>query len=144
MPFYASILVKDFEKAKQYYDQMQDTEGLATLIAYVYYKLGRIAEAEKICIEELLKLQSSVDEDRSSYEYALASIYAIQGDHEKALEHLTEFAEIESDEFILIDPLFESLRDDPEFLAIVKKVQKEKAELRDQIKEMEERGELDL
>jgi tetratricopeptide (TPR) repeat protein len=123
---------------------MQDTEGLATLIAYVYYKLGRIAEAEKICIEELLKLQSSVDEDRSSYEYALASIYAIQGDHEKALEHLTEFAEIESDEFILIDPLFESLRDDPEFLAIVKKVQKEKAELRDQIKEMEERGELDL
>jgi len=44
----------------------------------------------------------------------------------------------------LIDPLFESLRDDPEFQAIIKQAQEEKAALRAQVREMEERGELDL
>jgi len=47
-------------------------------------------------------------------------------------------------DFILIDPFFESLRDDPEFEAIVKQAQEEKAALRVQIREMEERGELNL
>jgi len=47
-------------------------------------------------------------------------------------------------DFILIDPFFESLRDDPEFQAIVKQAQEEKAALRAQVREMEERGELDL
>ena len=44
----------------------------------------------------------------------------------------------------MIDPFFESLRDDPEFKAIVKRVQEEKAAIRAQIREMEERGEIDL
>ena len=47
-------------------------------------------------------------------------------------------------DFILIDPFFESLRDDPEFKAIVKKALDEKADLRAQIREMEKRGDLDL
>lgn len=37
-------------------------------------------------------------------------------------------------------PLFENLRDDPEFKAIVKRAQDEKAALRAQVREMEERG----
>ena len=40
--------------------------------------------------------------------------------------------------------LFESLRDDPEFKAIVEQALEEKAALRAQVREMEERGELDL
>ena len=47
-------------------------------------------------------------------------------------------------DFILIDPFFEGLWDDPEFQAIVKQAQEEKAALRAQVREMEERGELDL
>ena len=47
-------------------------------------------------------------------------------------------------DFILIDPFFESLRDDPEFKGTVKQAQEEKAAIRAQVREMEERGELDL
>ena len=47
-------------------------------------------------------------------------------------------------DYVLIDPFFESLRDDPEFKAIVKQAQEEKAALRAQVREMEERGELTL
>jgi len=47
-------------------------------------------------------------------------------------------------DFILNDPFFESLRDDPECKAIVKHAQEEKAELREQVRQMEERGELTL
>jgi len=39
---------------------------------------------------------------------------------------------------------FENLRDDPEFKAMVKQAQEEKAALRAQVRGMEERGELDL
>ena len=47
-------------------------------------------------------------------------------------------------DFILIDPFFESLREYPEFLAIVKQAQEEKAALRAQVREMEQRVELNL
>jgi len=41
-------------------------------------------------------------------------------------------------------PFFESFKDDPEFQAIVKRAQEEKAAIRAQVREMEERGNLDL
>ena len=41
-------------------------------------------------------------------------------------------------------PPFKKLKDDPEFKAIIKRVQDEKVALRVQIKAMEERAELDL
>jgi hypothetical protein len=43
-----------------------------------------------------------------------------------------------------LDPFFENFRDDPEFKAIVKQAQEEKAIQRAQIQEMEARGELTL
>lgn len=78
----------------------------------------------------------------------LAQIYAFQGDRDEALKYLSEYAKQGFrggwQDYIMIDPFFESLRDDPEFKAIVKKAQDEKAALREQVREMEERGELDL
>jgi len=47
-------------------------------------------------------------------------------------------------DFTLNCPFFENLWDDPEFKAIVKRAQDEKAAIRAQIREMEERGEIDL
>jgi len=38
---------------------------------------------------------------------------------------------------MMIDPLFENMRDDPEFLAIYHRVQKEKALIREQVSEVE-------
>ena len=132
---------------------------LNTSIGYVYYQLGKTEEAEEIFSDEIPKLQYGLDEDHRDNYYDLARIYAFQGDREKALKNLTEYAKgfnIGTDfllidsyfmgwhDFILIDPFFERLRDDPEFQAIVKRAQEEKAALRAQVREMEERGELDL
>jgi len=84
---------------------------------------------------------------RNAY-ISLSRIYAFQGDRDEALKHLAEYAKLGfrggHHDFILIDPFFESLRDDPEFQAIVKQAQEEKAAIRAQVREMEERGELDL
>ena len=78
----------------------------------------------------------------------LSGIYAFQGDKIEALRYLAEYAEkgftLGMHDFILIDPFFESIRDDPKFKAIVKQAQDEKAALRAQVREMEERGELTL
>ena len=50
--------------------------------------------------------------------------YAFQGNKKQALPYLAEYAKKGfrdgNHDFILIDPFFESLRDDPEFKAIVK------------------------
>ena len=74
------------------------------------------------------------------------------GDKNKALNYLKRFSKNRGfgglvrgwHDFILIDPFFESLRDDPEFKAIVKQAQEEKAALRAQVRDMEARGQLDL
>ena len=138
-------MLEDFEQAERYYDQMQDT---SYDIGYVYYQLGKTEEAEKIFSEEIQKLQSNLDEENGLNYLELASIYAFQGDRDKALANLAEYAKqgftFGYQDFILIDPFFESLRDDPEFKSIVKQAQQEKAALRNQVREMEERGELTL
>jgi hypothetical protein len=90
-----------------------------------------------------------LDDDLRSYQYyELAAIYAFQGDRKKGLKYLAEFAKRGFYngwyDFILINPFFENLWDDPDFQAIVKQAQEEKAALRAQVREMEERGELDL
>ena len=87
--------------------------------------------------------------DRSIGGYLhLSRIYAFNGNRVEALKYLAEYANLGFrfgwHDFLLIDPFFESLWDDPEFKSIMKQAQDEKAALRAQVREMEERGELDL
>jgi hypothetical protein len=49
-----------------------------------------------------------------------------------------------SHDYMMIGPLFESLKNDPEFIKIYQRAQKEKAEIRAKIREAEQRGEIDL
>ena len=93
--FEVSLLLDEFERAEQYYYQWKKAgtgfgpleRSLDYQIGYVYYQLGRTEEAEKTFTEQIQKLQSSLDEDRRGTYYNLASIYAFQGDREKALKH---------------------------------------------------------
>jgi tetratricopeptide (TPR) repeat protein len=114
---------------------------------YVYYKLGRLEEADKAFTEEIKKLELEVDRNYKSHLH-LSRIFASQGNRVEALKHLSEYAKIGFadgwHDFILIDPFFESLRDDPEFQSIVKQEQEEKAALRAQVREMKVQGELTL
>jgi hypothetical protein len=63
---------------------------------------------------------------------------------------MTYFKMAEKDGFadiafpLRVFPGFDNLRNDPEFKAIVKRIEDEKASLRAQVKEMELRGEISL
>jgi tetratricopeptide (TPR) repeat protein len=152
--FRASLLLGEFEKAEQYFYQWKnatDDPGVEVFmnheIGYVYYQLGKTKEAEKIFKEQIQKQHSILDKGRNP-NYILARIYAFQGDRKEALKYLAEVASYGFTngwhDFILLDPILKSLRDDPDFKAIVKQAQEKKATLRMQVREMEERGELDL
>jgi len=151
-----SSLLKEFEQAESYYYQWEKAKPvfdrfqgvLEYEIGYVNYQLGKKEEAEKFFNKQIEKLQSNLDqEDRLEY-LLLSRIYALQGKRKEALEHLAEYARGGFNwgwhDFILIDPFFENLWDDPEFQAIVKPAQDKKATLREQIKEMEQQEELNL
>jgi TolB-like protein/class 3 adenylate cyclase/Tfp pilus assembly protein PilF len=162
--FGLSWLMGEYEKAEQYFLEWKETtrssrryESENYEIGYVYFQLGRKEEATQIfkkALQDLqARLEAAVDVSRRPYgprstHFHLSRIYAFQGERKKALVHLSEYANLGFREgwhdFILIDPFFESLREDPEFKEIVKQAQEEKAALRAQVKEMEERGELTL
>ena len=155
-------MLGEYQNAEQYYLEWRKVEENLDLdlerlrdheIGYVYYQLGRTEEAEKIFAEQIKRMESELDNDNiTTTEIYLARIYAFTGERDKALDYLKRFSENKGfkaevpgwDDFILVDPFFESLRDDPEFNAIVKQAQEAKAALRAQVRGMEERGELTL
>ncbi len=158
----ASLLLGEFEQAEQYYNQWQSTGSNSFArsynyqIGYVYQKLGKTVEAEKIFDEKIQQLEAELaNEQRNVYGVLpyyelidLSRIHAFQGNKKQALKYLAEYAKrgfmYGWHDFILIDPFFESLRNDPEFKSIVQQAQDKKAVLRVQVSEMEERGELTL
>ena len=109
---------------------------------------GRKEEAGIIFKEQIKRLESELDKEDGNTYLNLARIFAFRGEKTEALVYLEKYAKkgfaIGQHDFIVIDPFFESLRDHPEFKAIVKQAQEEKAALREQVRQMEERGELTL
>jgi len=147
--FQISWLLGDFEKAEQYWDQWQNPGRIIIYeIGYVYDQLGRKEDAGETFTTNIRRLESRLGRGHPITYLRLSRIHAFQGDKKQALKYLAEYAKRGFThgwhDFILIDPFFESLRDDPEFKAIVKQAQEEKAVLRAQVREMEERGELTL
>ena len=106
----------------------------------------RTDEAEKVFEEQIANLEKTLESDVRPNYLAIAQIYAFTGNKDKALKNLLKSVEqgLGFVDFILIDPFFESLREDSEFKSIVQQAQEEKAALRAQVREMEERGELTL
>jgi len=148
------VNLKEFEKAERYYDQLIDSGGHinqfdSSTLAYMYRGLGQNEKAmnilNKVCnsFENILKSYSG---DMRMYAiYNLPHIYACMDEKEKTLNALRERREKAG--FIEVtenNPLFENLWDNPEFKEIIKTVKEEKAEIRAQIKELEERGEINL
>lgn len=114
-----------------------------------FWRLGHLTEARALLEELLVSSRKSKNSLKSMQEfYALAGVYATMGEIDKAKqlirENHSEVFAFGNHDFILIDPLFDKLRNDPEFLAIVRQTQEEKAALRAEVDEMEERGEISL
>jgi len=124
-----------FQYVKRYLTLFASNDDLSInvmhRIGYVYLKMGYIKEAkyyfdlqEKKCIEAI----NSERYYSNFLLYDLAGVYAIQGEKEKAYIWLNRFNKMDKIPFwfvqlIKIDPLFNSIRDEPEFQEIVADMQ---------------------
>jgi tetratricopeptide (TPR) repeat protein len=162
--FYTHLALKEFDQAEQQINQLSEVGGTfnlgdrfwypyyigdSILLAYMYKELGKEHEALPILNNSRKYLESQLAENQTWFTYLFLSyIHAILDEKADALKYLSEAGELGFQEgfhdFIEIHPIFENLRDDPEFVAIVKRAQDEKTAVRDQIRKMEERGEIDL
>ena len=116
----------------------------------MYKQIGREEEAILIldsCRTEFEDLMKNRGESWYTL-YNLSFIYAHQNEKEKALRYLSKAIDIGMltgwQDLLETILAYENLWDDPEFKAIVKRALDEKAALKAQLREMEERGELDL
>ena len=116
--------------------------------AYVCHKLGMQEESRDILEATLIESEKALEKGYFWSNLDLARIYAFRNNKEKSLKYLREYENIlfmrGEHDYILIDPLFENLRNDPDFLEIVHRVQAEKAELRAQLDALEAEGLLDM
>jgi len=76
----------------------------------------------------------------------IAASYSMLGEKEKALQYLSQLEKFGLFEYpiTLKFPGFDNLRNDPEFKAIVKRIEDQRAAVRKKVKEMERTGELHL
>ena len=147
--FVLSVHSKNWDEAKRYYSRWaenseSDLSWTNLYWAFVLKKTGNIEEADSLARMELLSNEQLAGKNSGYSIYNLSRIHAFLNQKEKALQYLREFERLEKAfkeyDYILIDSLFENLIDDPEFLEIVNRAQKEKDELSDQIKQLEQEG----
>ena len=111
---------------------------------------GDMEEATRILKKRIYELET----DSSFYtlwydnDYFIAECYALLGDEENAIKWLGQAADRGfwngNHDYMLIDPAFNAIRDDPRFQAIYEKAQKEKAQIREEVLKMIDSGELEL
>ena len=152
----AYLFKKDFKNALKYYEKeeekMKKTGEIRISqihrVGYLMWNIGKRDEARKHFDHQISTLKEALRLGRESqgYYYDLAATHAFLGQEVTALQYLREYektgfnAGVEY--FIMVDPLFESLRSNKEFRKIVDGAQAEKAKIRDLIKELEMKGEL--
>ncbi|MFC2123321.1 adenylate/guanylate cyclase domain-containing protein [Bacteroidota bacterium] len=152
--FYFHSLDKDFNQAEQFYERFINAGGTpiwvdSIWLAYVYKEQNRDQEASAILREVRNSIESQISQNRYFTRIAwLSVIYAMLDQKEESLKYLSEAADFNRwlswFEYITKYPVYEKLWDDPEFKAIVKRSKDKLSAIRAQVREMEERGELDL
>ncbi|MFN8254477.1 MAG: hypothetical protein U0W24_02230 [Bacteroidales bacterium] len=124
-------------------------------IAYAYLKNGYQKEAtywfdkeKKFCLESIEKNKLTIGKSMAEY-YDLAGVYAMEGNKEKSIKYLNMIVNqlkifpLGWVSLIKHDPLFDSMRDEPEFQQIVKVMEsKYNAEHERVRKWLEEQGKL--
>ena len=102
-------------------------------VGYVFWQNGYKKEAEYYFNKQLEYCNESIELGReysrnlSSF-YDLAGIYAFRGERDKAIENLRKFNQRKWMSFFIFrfikqDPLFDTIRNDPEFLEIVRDIE---------------------
>lgn len=107
--------------------------------AIALWKAGKKPELA----QQLFDSSFAREKENHPISYDLAGMYAYKGDKENAYRILREVGwEWGMPYLIKIDPLFDNLRNDKEFKALLQKALDEKTKLREKIQKMEDAGEL--
>lgn len=121
----------------------------STKMVLVYKKLGY--DNEGVAMIKSIKDSYENILDLKKYwipNYALASIHSVMGNKDEALQYLSNAVDAGIDfgnlNFLEIDPTFQELWNDPQYKAILKRAQEEKAYIRAHFKLLEEKGEFEL
>jgi len=155
---YAYVNLKEYSRAERLYKKAinsgyKQTEDDEINFACIYNETGRKKEALTVLKksiesdESALATKSYIESGSKIRKYRLATAYAMIGNNKRALEYLSELEKsglVEYPFSLTTFPGFDTLRSDPEFKALLKRIEDEKVSLRAQIKEMELRGEINL
>jgi tetratricopeptide (TPR) repeat protein len=99
--------------------------------AFVLRKLGREKEAIRQINEAKIFIEKFYLENS---EYDLAKVYSFLGEKKKALDYLSKWKPTAGlYYYVEIDPLFENIRNEPEFKRQVKRIQAEFDEMKKQV-----------
>lgn len=158
---YCNMFLGHYREALKYYKtyvERLEASGSGDLqnmhrVGYVYWQNGYKKEADYYFNMQLEYCNESIELGREysrnlSAFYDLAGIYAFRGERDKAIENLSKFNQRKWMDFFMSrlikqDPLFDSIRNDPEFLEIVRDIEgKYQAEHERVRKWLEEQGKL--
>ena len=123
----------------------------ACYTAYLYKKTGRESEAKSILYQYINMHEGRIRNKRafwmSTTILRLAASYAILGDRNKTIEYLSKLEDagyVEHPLSIRTFPGFDDLRDDPDFIAILDRLEKKRDDLRVRIEKLREKGEFNI
>jgi TolB-like protein/AraC-like DNA-binding protein/Tfp pilus assembly protein PilF len=159
MRFYYHASQRDFKSAEGYLNKAFNN-GLDSFtwekgyydvyFNYLLKETGRESEA-RAALEKSVKhyeadMQKAYGLELARDRLKLAASYAMLGEKEKTLNYLSQLEKFGLFEFplTLSFPGFDNLRGDTEFKSICKRITDKRAAVREKIREMEERGEIDL
>jgi len=139
-----SELRGDYDKAAEHYQRMGGGGGYE--LARILLKQGKPKEANQLLNQVIERKDEWLAEGANDYwpREALARVEVTRGNKEEAIRSLQEAYEKgwrdrdSDDEFL---PVYESIRDEPRFKQLMAKINAEKAEMLQRVREMEKEWE---
>ena len=138
---------------KKYFKKLEDLGSYSVLnmqrLGYAYWMNGFYTEADYYFDKTIEYYDDLINVGRKMFStnYDLAGIYAFRGEKEKAYENLRIFNQLERIPFwwislFKIDPLFDNIRDEPEFQQIVRDVEAKYNEEQDRVRKWLEENDM--
>ena len=133
---YKYTLIGQYETAlkylEKYFETVPSALGEKALIGYVYKKLGYIEKSESYFSDLIYscdrRIQKDIETPNTFPRYFLAAVYATKGEKDSAYRNLAIFnqRQVMPNWIVLrfkVDPLFENIRNEPEFKKIAREVE---------------------
>jgi len=143
------LMVKEYETSTEYFGRYFSEESkpgartVSHMYGYALLKTGRLEEANR-WFEIMKSLIREHGHESPDYEYA--KIYSAKGMIDSAYFHLqkavAEPLHLGLSDFIERDPLFENIKDEPEFQRLVQNAKEKVNKKRDEVRKLEESGEI--